>query len=107
MNSTQWFKDVKRKDQMLYDILIGKFHADIISATPNGSGRIIAVLGIVASAIDTCSGVIHFFRLLIASLHESINSANCNIIIIFISKLVAELPILPETHILPHTLKPK
>jgi hypothetical protein len=54
MNSTQWFKDVKRKDQMLYDILIGKFHADIISATPNGSGRIIAVLGIVASAIDTC-----------------------------------------------------
>lgn len=39
---------------MLYDILIGKFHADIISATPNGSGRIIAVLGTVASAIDTC-----------------------------------------------------
>jgi hypothetical protein len=39
MNSTQWFKDVKRKDQMLYDILIGKFNADIISATPNGSGR--------------------------------------------------------------------
>jgi hypothetical protein len=54
MNSTQWFKDVKRKDQMLYDILIGKFHADIISAIPNGSGRIIAVLGTVASAIDTC-----------------------------------------------------